>query len=102
MELNTEELNLQVHNLPAVVLLECTVPPKLVDDLNTYLDEYRETAEKKSLAHTLVGQIHQGEQLLMDHKHELLRDYYTFLTSMGVAYLQAFGNITGHYHKNRM
>ena len=74
MELNTEELNLQVHNLPAVVLLECTVPPKLVDDLNTYLDEYKETAEKKSLAHTLVGQIHQGEQLLMDHKHELLKD----------------------------
>ena len=102
MELNTDELNLQVHNLPAVVLLECTVPPKVVDNLNTYLDEYRETAEKKSLAHTLVGQIHQGEQLLMDHKHELLRDYYTFLTSMGVAYLQAFGNITGHYHKNRM
>ena len=45
MELNTDELNLQVHNLPAVVLLECTVPPKVVDNLNTYLDEYRETAE---------------------------------------------------------
>ena len=35
MELNTDELNLQVHNLPAVVMLECTVPPKVVDDLNT-------------------------------------------------------------------
>ena len=102
MELDTDELNLQVHNLPAVVMLEATLPDKLINDLNEYLDEYRETAEKKSLAHTLVGQIHQGEQLLMDHKHDLLKDYYQFITNMGVMYLQAFGNITGHHHKNKM
>ena len=41
MELNTDELNLQVHNLPAVVMLEATLSDKLINDLNTYLDEYK-------------------------------------------------------------
>jgi len=102
MKYPIEELDISVHPLPAVIMLEVFLPTKLVDDLNTYLDEYRETTEKKSLAHTLVGQIHQGEQLLMDHKHDLLKDYYQFITNMGVTYLQTFGNITGHYHKNKM
>jgi len=102
MKYPIEELDISVHPLPAVIMLEVSLPTKLVDDLNTYLDEYREIAEKKSLAHTLVGQIHQGEQLLMDHKHDLLKDYYQFITNMGVTYLQSFGNITGHYHKNKM
>jgi hypothetical protein len=35
--------------------------------LNDYLDEYLEDQNKKSLAGTLVGQIAQGEQLLMDN-----------------------------------
>ena len=102
MKYPVEGLDISVHNLPAVVMLEVSLPTKLVDDLNTYLDEYKETAEKKSLAHTLVGQIHQAEQLLMDHKHDLLKDYYEFITNMGVMYLQAFGNITGHHLKNKM
>ena len=101
MKYPIEELDISVHPLPAVIMLEVSLPTKLVDDLNTYLDEYREIAEKKSLAHTLVGQIHQGEQLLMDHKHDLLKDYYQFLTNMGVAYLESFGNITGHHHENK-
>ena len=74
MEIDQEKLNMQVHNLPAVIMLECQLPDEIVSNLNEYLDEYKETAEKKSLAGTLVGQIHQGEQLLMDHKHPLLMD----------------------------
>jgi len=95
MEIDQEKLNMQIHNLPAVVMLECQLPDKIVSDMNEYLDEYKETAEKKSLAGTLVGQIHQGEQLLMDHKHPLLADYYRFITTMGVMYLESFMNITG-------
>jgi len=102
MKYPIEELDISVHPLPAVIMLEVFLPTKLVDDLNTYLDEYRETTEKKSLAHTLVGQIHQGEQLLMNHRHDLLKDYYQFITNMGVTYLQAFGNITGHHHENKI
>jgi len=50
MESTVEEVNIAVHNLPAVIMLEVFLPTKLVDDLNTYLDEYRKTADKKSLA----------------------------------------------------
>ena len=102
MEFDAEELNLQVHNLSALIMLECQLPKKLIDDLNNYLDKYKKDKDRKSLAHTLVGQIHQGEQLLMDHNDKLLEDYYKFITTMGVTYLQAFGNITGHHFNNKL
>ena len=102
MDLDLEKMNMQIHNLPAMVMLECQLPDGIVDDLNEYLDDYREKPEKKSLAGTLVGQIHRGEQLLMDHTHEKLKDYYKFLTAMGVTYLHAFGNVTGIRHENRI
>ena len=95
MDLDFEKMKLQVHNLPAAMMLECQLPDDIIDDLNEYLDEYKDTAEKKSLAGTLVGQIHQGEQLLMDHNHPILKDYYRFITTMGVIYLESFMNITG-------
>ena len=101
MEIDQEKLNMQVHNLPAVIMLECQLPDEIVSNLNEYLDEYKETAEKKSLAGTLVGQIHQGEQLLMDHKHPLLMDYYRFITSMGADYVNTFMNITGSQFEAR-
>ena len=101
MEFNAEEVKLQIHNLPAVIMLECQLPKKIIKDLNTYLDVYKKDKDRKSLAHTLVGQIHQGEQLLMDHNDKLLEDYYKFITAMGVTYLQAFGNTTGHYFNNK-
>ena len=96
-----DDINLQIHTLPAAIMFECKLPDKLVNDLNEYLDEYKEDPNRKSLAHTLVGQIHQGEQLLMDHKDKRLADYYKFITSMGVSYLNAFGNITGIKHEGR-
>ena len=102
MEFDAKELNLQVHNLPAVVMLECELPKKIIKDLNTYLDVYKKDKDRKSLSHTLVGQIHQGEQLLMDHKDDLLEDYYKFITAMGVVYLDAFGNVTGHHITNKL
>ena len=95
MDVDFEKMKLQVHNLPAAMMLECQLPDDIIDDLNEYLDEYKDTAEKKSLAGTLVGQIHQGEQLLMDHNHPILKDYYRFITTMGVIYLESFMNITG-------
>ena len=101
MEIDQEKLNMQVHNLPAVIMLECQLPDEIVSNLNEYLDEYKETAEKKSLAGTLVGQIHQGAQLLMDHKHPLLMDYYRFITAMGADYVNAFMNITGSQFESR-
>ena len=53
-----------VHNMPSVFVMETEMPISMVNDLNDYLDEYKEDQDKKSLADTLVGQISQGEQLL--------------------------------------
>ena len=102
MEFNAEELKLQVHTLPAVLMMECQLPKKIIKDLNTYLNVYKKDKDRKSLSHTLVGQIHQGEQLLMDHNDKLLEDYYKFITTMGVIYLQAFGDVTGHHFNNKV
>ena len=55
-----------VHNMPSVYVMETEMPLSMVKDINDYLDEYKETEDKKSLADTLVGQITQGEQLLLD------------------------------------
>ena len=52
-----------IHTMPAVFMLKAKIPEKLVDGLNDYLDELREDEDRESLAKTLVGQIHQGEQL---------------------------------------
>ena len=102
MEFDAEEINLQVHTLPAVLMMECQLPKKIIQDLNTYLNVYKKDKDRKSLSHTLVGQIHQGEQLLMDHNDKLLEDYYKFITTMGVIYLQAFGDVTGHHFNNKV
>jgi hypothetical protein len=102
MEFDAKELNLQIHNLPAAVMMECQLPEKLINDLNNHLDVYKKDKNRKSLSHTLVGQIHQGEQLLMDHNNEQLKDYYEFITAMGVVYLDAFGNVTGHHITNKL
>ena len=98
----TEEVNFKVQPLPAVIMVECQLPKKIITDLNTYLDVYKKDKARKSLAHHLVGQIHEGEQLLMNHKDELLKDYYKLIRAMGVFYLQAFGSVTGYYLNNKI
>ena len=97
-----KDFKLQVHSLPSVIMLECQLPDKLVNDLNEYLDEYKEDPDRKSYAHSLVGQIHQGEQLQMEHTHELLADYSNFITTMGATYIQTFcDNIGARFTRSR-
>jgi len=67
-----------------------------VNDLNDYLDEYKEDQDKKSLADTLVGQISQGEQLLMDNEDSRLKEYSEFVCSLGADYINFFFNNTGN------
>jgi hypothetical protein len=97
-----EDINIQVHSLPAVVMLEAQLPEEMVDSLNNYLDKLYKDKKRKSLAGTLVGQIHRGQQLLMDHKDPVLKEYYKFITNMAVNYLDSYNNITGTRHTGRM
>ena len=39
-----------VHNMPSVYVMETEMPISMVNDLNDYLDEYKENQNKKSLA----------------------------------------------------
>ena len=34
MDLDLEKMNMQIHSLPAMVMLECQLPDGIVDDLN--------------------------------------------------------------------
>ena len=99
-----EETDIEVNiwNLPAVYVLETRMPEAMVDDLNSYLDDLRKQQDKESLAHSLVGQIHHGEQLNMDPEHEKVREYSKFITSLGAQYINHFMQSTGNnLAKNR-
>ena len=99
-----EETDIEVNiwNMPAVFVLETRMPEAMVDDLNSYLDDLRESEDKESLAGTLVGQIAHGEQLNMDPEHEKVRSYSKFVTSRGAQYINHFMQNTGNnLGKNR-
>ena len=70
----SEDITVEVHNLPSVFVMETQMPKKMVKDLNTYLDELLKQDDRESLSGTLVGQIHRGEQLNMDPEHELFQE----------------------------
>ena len=80
----------QIHNMPAVYVLETQMPQQMVDDVNDYMDEYRQDKNKESLAKTLVGQINKGEQLLLDHNDKRMVEYNNFICSLGAEYINHF------------
>jgi len=80
----------QIHNMPAVYVLETQMPQQMIDDVNEYMDEYRESKYKESLAKTLVGQIHKGEQLLLDHNDKRLLEYNHFICNLSAEYINYF------------
>ena len=90
-----------VHNMPSVYVMETEMPISMVNDLNDYLDEYKEDQDKKSLANTLVGQISQGEQLLMDNEDSRVKEYSEFICSLGADYVNFFFNSTGNKLNNQ-
>ena len=97
-----EDIKIQVHSLPAVIMLEAQLPDSMIKSLNKYLNKLYKSKKRKSLAGTLVGQIHRGQQLLMDHQDPILEEYYKFITNMAVNYLDVYNNITGTRHTGKM
>ena len=84
-----------VHNMPSVYVMETEMPLSMVSDINDYLDEYKAAEDKKSLADTLVGQITQGEQLLLDNSDKRIKEYTDFICSLGADYINFFSQNTG-------
>ena len=93
------DVQYKFHNMPAVYVLETQMPQDMIDDVNDYMDEYRESKNKESLAKTLVGQIHSGEQLLLDHTDKRLIAYNDFVCGLGAEYIRNFANM-GNKLKN--
>ena len=84
-----------VHNMASVFVMQTEMPINMVNDINDYLDEYKEDENKKSLADTLVGQISPGEQLLMDNADPRLKEYTDFVCGLGADYINFFTQQTG-------
>ena len=90
-----------IYTMPALFMLKAEIPEKLVDDLNDYLDELREDEDKESLAKTLVGQIHQGEQLnIPPTDDERIQPYVAYLCDLGATYINHFSQSTGIMFKH--
>jgi hypothetical protein len=90
MEKSDDRVHYKMQVLPAVYVLETQMPQKMVDDVNDYMDEYREDKNKQSLASTLVGQIDKGEQLLLDHNDKRMVEYNNFICSLSAEYINNF------------
>ena len=67
------EIHYNVFSLPAALMIEHDMADGLVQTLNNYLDKERLSQDKKSAGDSLIGQIHQGEQLEMDYELEELK-----------------------------
>ena len=90
-----------IYTMPAVFMLKTQIPKKLVDGLNDYLDELLEDEDRESLAKTLVGQIHQGEQLnIPPTDDERVQPYVAFLCDLGATYINHFSQSTGVMFKH--
>ena len=90
MDKSDDRVHYKMQVLPAVYVLETQMPQKMVDDVNDYMDEYREDKNKQSLASTLVGQIDKGEQLLLDHNDKRMVEYNNFICSLSAEYINNF------------
>ena len=68
------EQTYKMLTLPSVFLMEAQIPKERIDSLNKYLDKLLKNKDRITAADTLVGQIHGGEQLTMDHECEELEE----------------------------
>jgi|TARA_B100000686_G_scaffold355096_1_gene469871 hypothetical protein len=90
-----DDITYKMMPLPAVLLMEVDFPKAMVNTLNKYLDNLLKKKDRKTAADTLVGQIHGGEQLSMDHTCEELDEVNVALCSIAAKYVSDFLGFTG-------
>tara|TARA_R110001632_G_scaffold216015_1_gene343371 strand:+ start:576 stop:1298 length:723 start_codon:yes stop_codon:yes gene_type:complete len=84
------QINFRMGSLPSVYILEATMPDKIIDDVNDYMDEYKENKNKKFHSDKLVGQTHKGEQLLLEHNDPRMIDYCNLITMLSSEYIKQY------------
>ena len=84
------QIEYELFTLPAALMLQHRLPDQVVTTLNDYLDTLRQNKQRKSAGSSLVGQIHQGEQLVMDYEDLKLIPFTRIVESLAAAYLRHF------------
>ena len=90
-----KEMKYDIYSLPSVLMLQHSMDDKIVEDLNDYLDGLQKSKDKKSASEDLVGQIHSGEQLIMDPKDKKVASFRDMAVNLGIKYIQHFVKHTG-------
>ena len=85
-----DQIEYELFSLPAAFMLQHNLPEQVVTTLNAYLDTLKQNKLRESAADYLVGQIHQGEQLKMDHEDVSLTPFVRIVESLAAAYLRHF------------
>jgi hypothetical protein len=84
------QINYRMGALPSVYMLETKIPEKIINDVNDYMDEYKENKNRQSHSDKLVGQTHKGEQLLLEHNEPRMLDYCNFVTMLSSEYIKQY------------
>ena len=84
------QIEYELFTLPAALMLQHRLPHQVVTTLNDYLDKLRQNKQRESAGSSLVGQIHQGEQLVMDYEDVKLIPFTRIVESLAAAYLRHF------------
>ena len=83
----TNEIEYELQVLPAALMMQHFLDDDTVLRLNNYLDVLKNDTAKTSAGPDLVGQIHQGEQIMMDYNAAILKPFVSIVESLGLAYL---------------
>ena len=86
----SDQIEYELYTLPAALMLQHRLPDQVVTTLNDYLDKLRQNKQRESAGSSLVGQIHQGEQLVMDYEDLKLIPFTRIVESLAAAYLRHF------------
>lgn len=85
-----QTINLKMHELPQVILMEAQLPMPMVDDLNTYLDDLMVAEDREDHSKHLVGQIQSGQQLTMNAEDEKVIRFTQTINQLGMEYVKHF------------
>lgn len=85
-----QTINLKMHELPQVILMEAQLPMPMVDDLNTYLDDLMVAEDREDHSKNLVGQIQSGQQLTMNAEDEKVIRFTQTINQLGMEYVKHF------------
>lgn len=85
-----QQINLKMHELPQVILMEAQLPMPMVDDLNTYLDDLMVAEDREDHSKHLVGQIQSGQQLTMNAEDKKVIRFTQTINQLGMEYVKHF------------